>query len=467
MARLGFNPSELCDRFKKLNTQDLSLDSLEKCRDLLPRDDEVKSLSLYKGDITALRDVEQRLRELSFVKRLPQRLELMIFDVQLAQLAAEIQESLCTLTTAAKQMRSSQQLRAILQVVLRLGNFVNYGTTHGCHQTKGFTMESLLKLLELKSLVVPQVTLVHYVAHRVLKLGTEAAPTLRALREELSLVGLASRVSMDETKQQLAAFREKTKAVGSELKRIAEYEPDALEAMQALQCRANLQLEELEDQFGACECLLLDLQHFFGENAKQRTASALFATMKMFVEAFSQAAEQLRKQPKKFELLLQKSPTAAAKTAKSKPRPNTSSLPSASPPSASPGREEGAAKRDEIGDAGGEVDAERLADSGSQPAVATGLEVQSATGSTPAAGGSSGIHCGGDSSAQDVAAQEVNDTIQWNEFFELFGSVDPADSSLTTEVETEEPVPIVTPRPPQELLLRVMAESIEDVGGGE
>merc|ERR1719464_1625644 len=91
---------------------------------------------------------------------------MMSFDVQLQNVATELQESLITLRTAAAQMRSSKQLRTILVVVLVMGNFMNHGTVQD-HRTKGFTLESLLKLLELKSPLHRSVSLVHYVAHRM------------------------------------------------------------------------------------------------------------------------------------------------------------------------------------------------------------------------------------------------------------------------------------------------------------
>jgi len=328
LCGLGFDPAELCDRLKTLNTDSLSIDSLEKCRDILPTEDEVERLVAYRGEISALRDVEKRLHPLAFMSRLVQRLKLMTFNMQLPHLARDLESDISKLVQATKQVRESKQLKKVLRVVLILGNFVNYGTTdEKAKQTKGFSIEALPKLTEMKSPVHSSITMLHYVAYRILGppdltpggkqtgVSTDEGADqreLRLLQEELSLVGEASRVAPNNVSKQLEALGQETNTVAQELKFSSKYEPEAIEAMRKLQVRAEARLDELTAAFSECERQSLDLLHFFGEDPRHRSVNALLATLQEFIDSFAGAARDLRKQPKKFELLLQPTPPLAA-----------------------------------------------------------------------------------------------------------------------------------------------------------
>jgi len=313
LAGLGFPSSELNERLQTLNVQGLDLESLEKCKDVIPTEEEVERMSTFRGDPSTLRDVEQRLYPLCLLTRLPQRLNIMNFAVELQQVSADLKKEIETMTTAAEQVKTSRQLRTILRVVLTLGNFVNHGTTESL-ATKGFSVEALPKLIEMKSAIHPSVTMLHFVAYRVLGATTEPGCKvgqvpgdpcpLRTLRDELNSVGAASRIMSNLIQKQLEAMEQKTKMVASEMKFASKYEPEAIDSLKRIQGQGEVWMDELTVKFNECERQLLDLLHFFGEDPKQRSVSALFATLQEFVDAFSRAVADIRRSPKKFHMLL-------------------------------------------------------------------------------------------------------------------------------------------------------------------
>jgi len=315
LCGLGFDPASLCDRLRTLNTKDVNPDCLEKCAEILPTDEEVERLCAYRGEPSALRDVEQRLYPLCFLGRLMQRLKLMTFGVQLQQIAGEVEKDIKLLVAASDEVRNSKHLRVILRVVLILGNFINHGMTKG-GPTKGFAVDALPKLSELKSPVHPSITMLHYVAHRVLgpaspstpmapAAAADEPPMLQELREELCSVGAAARIVPSSIQAKLDTLAQETKFVSQELKQSAKYEPEAVEAMRRMQADGEAWLDRLTARFSECERTLEDTQHFFGEDPKQRSASELFDVLNKFVGSFSHAAADLRKHSKKFEALLQ------------------------------------------------------------------------------------------------------------------------------------------------------------------
>jgi len=300
MHGLGFDPSQLYDRLAKLDTAGLSFDGLEKCREVIPTEEEVKQLAAYRGDVEKLRDVERRLYKLAFLGRLPQRLQLMTFELQLDQWSVDIREDIGTLIAAAGQVKSSMQLRTVLRVVLLLGNFVNHGSTKS-KQTKGFTVESLAKLAELKSPVSPSVTMLHYVAYRVVGGMSLQDAATNTICEELHLIKASSRIAIEEIRGKLDALGSGIRVLASEIKLSAKYDEEVVGSLKRLQARAESELEELTARFSVCESALLDLQHFFGEDPKKRNATALFVALGEFVHAFSKAAAELQRHPARFQ----------------------------------------------------------------------------------------------------------------------------------------------------------------------
>eukprot|EP00927_Polykrikos_kofoidii_P019709 TRINITY_DN19236_c0_g1_i1.p1 TRINITY_DN19236_c0_g1~~TRINITY_DN19236_c0_g1_i1.p1 ORF type:complete len:1317 (-),score=210.55 TRINITY_DN19236_c0_g1_i1:279-4103(-) len=329
-AGLGFGMDELYNRLKTLDTKGVSVDSIEKCSELLPNDEEIGRFQAFRGDPSSLRDMEQRLLPLGSLSRAPQRLKLMIFDLELQQNVGEVREDIRILVQAVEQARNSKQLRKILKVVLVLGNFVNFGMDMKSAMeempAKGFTVESLPRLIELKSPVHNSVTLLHYVAHLVLTSpGDEervladnpaglnqvgrTSPVMNdnvvtSLRSELSSVGAASRISVESICAQQDEWASQLTMVSNELNLSSKYEAEAILAMKQMHARAEQQLDELTVQSCECEKYLTDLVHFFGEDPKKTTALGLFSALHEFVDQFSKVADEIRKRPAKFQMLL-------------------------------------------------------------------------------------------------------------------------------------------------------------------
>lgn len=316
---LGFANSELCDRLRTISAKGLDAECIEKCAEVMPTEEEVKRLAAYRGDPASLRDVERQLLPLCAFNRLPQRIQLMTLEVRLGHVAGELARDLGTLVTGAEQVRSSKKLRAVLRVVLVLGNFMNHGSTDGSDRhTKGFSVESLPKLRDMKSPVHPSVTMLHYVAHIVSsppKVSSKALPKAEAepdagqlsrLTDELSLASPAARVSMHDVRKELDLLGEEAKLASTELKQAARYEAEAAESIGRLQMKAELKLDELTASFNECERSVLELQHFFGEDPKLRSVNDLFTTLHAFAQAFDQASSDLRNHPARFAPLLRR-----------------------------------------------------------------------------------------------------------------------------------------------------------------
>ena len=78
------------------------------------------------------------------VPRLAERLECMQYRRKLDLDIEEIRPDLQTIRNASQELRSSRRFKAILQVILALGNALNDNTFRG--GARGFQLDSLLKV---------------------------------------------------------------------------------------------------------------------------------------------------------------------------------------------------------------------------------------------------------------------------------------------------------------------------------
>jgi diaphanous 1 len=78
------------------------------------------------------------------VPRLEERLECMQYRRKLDLDIEEIRPDLQTLRNASQELRTSARFKAVLQIVLALGNALNGNTFRG--GARGFQLDSLLKV---------------------------------------------------------------------------------------------------------------------------------------------------------------------------------------------------------------------------------------------------------------------------------------------------------------------------------
>lgn len=82
------------------------------------------------------------------IPRYDERLESMLFKLRFDKEQEDLNKSLNIVKMATEQVSNSKKLAKILEVVLKLGNFLNGGTARG--GIYGFRLDALLKLATIK-----------------------------------------------------------------------------------------------------------------------------------------------------------------------------------------------------------------------------------------------------------------------------------------------------------------------------
>ena len=102
------------------------------------------------NDPKSLGQVEAFFHTIAPIPELTHRLECMVFKQKLEQTCELLDDRLKTITAACEQVSRSERLAKLLEVVLKIGNYINGGTTRG--GVVGYKLDALAKLATVKSL---------------------------------------------------------------------------------------------------------------------------------------------------------------------------------------------------------------------------------------------------------------------------------------------------------------------------
>ncbi|KAF4659579.1 hypothetical protein FOL47_007515 [Perkinsus chesapeaki] len=289
-----------------------TVEMLEKLSSILPTTEEAEMLRSYHGDLSLLRPIERRLMPLAVMKRPQFRIKAMVVFLTFPDQLSGVRRSIGIFQEASDQVRSSQKLRRLLFLVLKFGNFVNHGTTD--LMTRGYTLESLLKLMEFKSTSVPGVTMLHYVACRLMEpeggdKGNRNSAVPMELAEELNFVVSATSENTEVIVATLTALDRDLKLFQREAEQQAsQYSGEALRRLESFTMGALNQLAEVKEDWKVCEDSLKELRRYFGEDPKRCTVEDFFGTLKAFLDSYKRACNDIKRNPKKFQQLIYRKP---------------------------------------------------------------------------------------------------------------------------------------------------------------
>lgn len=243
LARLPLNLKTIAEELEHWNISGtLTYDLLEKISEVAPLPEEYEAYDAFvtsRESFAALRDVEQAYLPLFGVQRVRERCRVLLHRSRRQELHEDVRSMLTTLHNAANEVRTSRRFRALLVAVLLWGNFVNHGAnvtetstepTHNSNneggasarvdscgrsrrrsgtavqiRTFGFTLPSLLKLTEFKTVIDPSITSLHYIIANMIQ--SQPKVELHRLHEEMSSLSAAANISASALKESFVTLQ--------------------------------------------------------------------------------------------------------------------------------------------------------------------------------------------------------------------------------------------------------------------
>lgn len=268
-------------------TVDLDAQKTELLLKAVPTPEDADAVADFKGDVTTLGRVELFFREIAAIPDIKPRLECMNFVHKLESSCATLDERLKTVTAACEQVSRSERLAKILEVVLRLGNYLNGGTGRG--GVYGFKLDALSKLAAVKSLDNSR-SLMNW-----LVTWCDAAG-LSEFKDDFPDVEDASRCSLPQWQADFTQLESKIKLVGQHIaaRRKTKLQDDNfVDVMTPFREQAAARAETLSRRFQATEQRFGALVASFGEDPKICGVEDFFKnTLGEFIAQFRKAQQQ-------------------------------------------------------------------------------------------------------------------------------------------------------------------------------
>ncbi|KAF7658001.1 hypothetical protein LDENG_00019300 [Lucifuga dentata] len=250
---------------------------MEMCK-MLPDEHEVKQLLSFKGDQSALPEADLFMLMLVRLSSYEERLNSLVLKEEFFPLVDEIRKSIFTLRTAGKELLEADNLRSIIRLVLKTGNYMNAGGYAG--SAVGFRMASLLKLVDTKA-NKPGMNLMHYVVMQAQKVDEE----LLNFPEELQHIGAAAKINKGDIEAEYERAVKKVEDAKADMKK----QEDLKAQMEDFLKEAEVCLAEVQADLQELTSVSNSVAEYFCEDPRKFKLEECCSIFKSFCEKFTRA----------------------------------------------------------------------------------------------------------------------------------------------------------------------------------
>ncbi|KAM6952809.1 protein diaphanous homolog 2 [Lycodopsis pacificus] len=202
---------EIRDIVLQVDEERLSESLIQNLIKNLPEQKELNALAELKGEYEELVESEQFGIVMSSVKLLRPRLNGILFKLTFEEQVNNIRPDIMNVTFACEEVKKSESLCKLLELVLLVGNYMNAGSRNA--QTFGFNMSFLCKLRDTKS-IGQNTTLLHFLAEKC----EESHQEILRFPDELEHVESASKVSAEILNSSLSTMERHIQRLENDIK---------------------------------------------------------------------------------------------------------------------------------------------------------------------------------------------------------------------------------------------------------
>ncbi|OCF43807.1 hypothetical protein I317_02411 [Kwoniella heveanensis CBS 569] len=290
LTRLRMSPSKIRKAIMEVDDELLEVDDLATLSRMLPTPEEVDKLRTFAGDSSKLSKPDLYFREISIVPHPKLRLEAMVFRRRFEMMMAEIMPDLMILESAIGDLRSSEKLREVFQVVLALGNKMNGGTFRG--NAAGFQLDALLKMRETRAAKGSGCpTMLHYLAKILLKRDAR----LIVWNEDAPALDQAARITLSDLASSINEITSSLSTAQSLLP-LLDSDDDLHSLLNEFLNSSTPQIEQLKTTHQRIKSDLTALLQYFGQNSDQNfetSAEELFGLLSSFSRSLEKAGAEM------------------------------------------------------------------------------------------------------------------------------------------------------------------------------
>ncbi|XP_043373679.1 inverted formin-2 isoform X2 [Dermochelys coriacea] len=270
---------EVADMIQKGDRTKFDVEVLKQLLKLLPEKHEIENLKTFKEEEAKLASADQFYLLLLRVPSYQLRIECMLSYEETAVMLDMLQPKAEAIRKACEDLLTTHRLPVFCQLILKVGNFLNYGSHTG--DADGFKISTLLKLTETKANQT-RITLLHHILEEVEKSHTD----LLQLPKDLECVSKAAGINLEIIRAESS----------SNLKKLLELERKILSSKDDVKAQYEMPIQDsinaskkLEEEFEIIERKKGELANYLCEDANKLSLEDIFSTMKTFRDLFIRA----------------------------------------------------------------------------------------------------------------------------------------------------------------------------------
>ncbi|XP_029633402.1 disheveled-associated activator of morphogenesis 1 isoform X3 [Octopus sinensis] len=293
LSKLKLTNDELATAILNMDEQeDLPKDMLEQLLKFVPTPEESQLLSEHNHEIDQMARADRFLFEMGKIVHYEQRVKALYFKKKFQERISDCKPKIEGVMEASKEVFRSKKLKKLLEIVLAFGNYMNRGQRGNA---SGFKLISLNKIIDTKSSINKNVTLLHY----LLETFEKKFPEITNLEEDLSHVKIASKVNFIELEKDLAFIRKGLSDIEKELDFLRSHNTDSrdkfISVMTDFITVAAYNFSELEESYAEMKQKYERALKSFCEDPNQQP-DEFFSVLDTFLVSFAEAKHDNDKQ---------------------------------------------------------------------------------------------------------------------------------------------------------------------------
>ncbi|XP_033125746.1 disheveled-associated activator of morphogenesis 1-A-like isoform X1 [Anneissia japonica] len=287
LSRIKLTNRELTKAIMEMDKgEDIPKDMLEQLLKFTPSPEEVSMLKEHEKDQENMARADRFLLDMSKIVHYEQRLKALYCKKKFQERMNDVKPKVEAVLKASKQVSSSRKLKRLLEIVLAYGNYMNKGARGNA---SGFKVASLNKIVDTKSSMNKNMTLLHY----LLQMTEVKFPDVYRLEEEIPDVPFACKVNMGELETEIKQIGAGLQEVKTELEfqkdRVPERGDKFVPVMSDFITLATINFDKLEAQISQAKSKFADVVKMFGEDPSKAQPESFFGTFAAFLQAFNEA----------------------------------------------------------------------------------------------------------------------------------------------------------------------------------